>query len=87
MKVYNKPISVVSITDFRGNITPIKWKIEGNDGEHLTYKITQIMKRDRKRIAGKTSIEIVCLTVINGIEKPCELRYVPDNTSWSLFKI
>lgn len=87
MKVYNKPISVVSIMDLDGNICPVKWKIEDKNGDFQTYKISHIMKSEKSRRAGKTTHNIVCITNINGKDKPCELRYIPEDTSWVLFKI
>lgn len=87
MKVYNKPISVVSITDFEGNITPVKWKIETNDGEMVIYKITHIFNVDKRRSLGKESIVFSCMTILNSIEKSCKIQYRSDETTWFLLSI
>lgn len=87
MKMYNKPISVISLMDTEGNITPIKWKIETDTHEVLAYSILNILQRNSRRIAGKMTCNILCETEINGAKRPCELRYILDSAQWLLYKL
>lgn len=87
MKMYNKEITVISMTETDGTITPIKWRIMDEAEGYHTYKILKVMKRQKRRIAGHMTYELLCETEINGSSRPCELRYNIESSQWKLFKI
>lgn len=87
VKVYNKKIIVLSRSEHDGTITPLRIKFEDKNGTLQTCNIISIMKRNKRRIAGNYTFEILCEVEINKISRPCELRYNCTTAQWTLYKV
>jgi hypothetical protein len=85
MKVVAKPIEMVAWFNKDG-IHPIRFKIEGKDGD-VVVKIGRVIKKDLEKLAGNLMMVFTCESVINGQLKPYEIKYELNTMKWMLFKI
>ena len=71
MKVVAKQIEVISMTDIKGNITPLRLRIEQQDESIQVIKIDRIIDRATEKLAGNNKLVFTCRSLINdtvGIE-------------------
>lgn len=87
MKIVAKAIEVVSWTDIKGNINPVRFKITKEDGSNSVVKIDKVITVDKEKLAGNHMLVFKCQSVINGAEKPYEIKYELATCRWVLFKI
>jgi len=87
MKVVAKPIEVISMTDIKGNITPLRLRIENEDESVQVIKIDKIIDRVHEKLAGNTKLVFTCQSLIGNIEKRYEIKYEIETCKWVLFKI
>jgi hypothetical protein len=87
MKIIAKPIEVVSWTDTKGNINPVRFKITNEDETNSVVKIDKVICVDKEKLAGNLMLVFKCQSVINGAEKPYEIKYELSSCRWMLFKI
>jgi hypothetical protein len=87
MKVKAKPISVISATDTKGAITPLRFKMQQEDESFITIKVDKILTRDREKLAGNHMYIFRCKSVIDDVEKVYELKYEISTCKWMLWKI
>lgn len=76
MKILNKPIKVMAIFNPDGKIEPVKFRLDDQ-----VIKVQKIMKSYETKVAGKNSINFVCLH--NGCDI-YELKY--EDNKWYLYK-
>ena len=87
MKVVAKPIEVISVMDTKGNVTPLRLRIQ-RDGESLqVIKVDKVITRTKERLAGNQMIVFTCQSLVGDIEKRYELKYELGTCKWILFKI
>jgi len=87
LKVVAKPIEVISLTDTKGNITPLRLRIEQEDESVQVIKIDKIIDRTHEKLAGTNKLVFTCRSLINGTEKVFEIKYEITTCRWVLFKI
>jgi len=87
MEVVAKPIEVISMTDIKGNITPLRLRIENEDESIQVIKIDKIIDRVHEKFAGNNKLVFTCRSLINDIEKVFEIKYEIATCKWILFKI
>lgn len=87
MKTLAKCIEMISWTEEDGKIHPLRFKLDGNNGEKQTYKVQRVYTSELERLAGNKTYKFVCEIVVNNTLKLCELRYELDTCRWILFKI
>jgi hypothetical protein len=87
MKVVAKPIEVISVTDTKGNITPLRFKIAKEDESNQVIKIDKIIDRTQEKLAGNLMIIFNCQSLIGNLEKRYEIKYDFKTCRWILFKI
>ncbi|WP_435791276.1 hypothetical protein [Clostridium sp.] len=75
MKIVAKPIEVVSWTDTRGNIHPVRFKIINEDESISVIKIDKVICVDKEKLAGNFMLMYKCQSVISGVEKLYEIKY------------
>lgn len=86
MKVLNKPIEVISWTKEDGTMTPLKYRVEGEDGELHSYKL-KLQAREVIKHTGKDIYKFTCQVQMNNQIKICEIRYNKADMKWTLYKI
>ena len=87
MKIVAKPIEVVSWTDTKGNINPVRFRITKDDESISVIKIDKVICVDKEKLAGNNMIVFKCQSVISGAERLYELKYELGTCRWILFKI
>ena len=87
MKVVAKPIEVLSVMDTKGNITPLRFKMETEDESYRVIKIDKVIDRTQERLAGNNMMVFNCQSLIENIEKRYEIKYEFNTCKWMLFKI
>jgi len=87
MKVVAKPIEVISVMDTKGNITPLRLRIQRQDESLQVIKVDKVITRANEKFAGNRMTVFTCQSLVEGIEKRYELKYELDTCRWILFKI
>ena len=73
--------------DTKGNITPLRFKMETEDESYEVIKIDKVIDRTNEKLAGNNMIVFNCQSLINNIEKRYEIKYEFSTCKWLLFKI
>jgi len=87
MKVVVKPIEMVSWTDTRGNINPVRFRIAYEDESISVIKIDKVITVDKEKLAGNLMLVYKCQSVIQGADRIYHLKYELGTCQWILFKI
>lgn len=87
MKVVAKAIKMIAFFEDQGQMTPIRFRIEEDGQEAVTIKVDQICSVNLEKLAGNKMYVFKCQSVIDGIERPYELKYDLATCRWMLFKI
>lgn len=87
MKVVAKPIEVIAVTDTKGNIRPLRFKIINEDESESVIKIDRVICMEKEKLAGNYMLVYKCQSVIDCMETPYELKYELSSCKWMLFKI
>jgi len=87
MKVLALPIEMVSYTDNKGYIKPIRFRMQIDDEPMEVIKIDKVIVRDIERFAGNIMLVYKCQSLIDDAIKLFEIKYEISTCRWILFKI
>jgi len=87
MKVLALPIEMVSYTDSKGNIKPIRFRMQIEDEPMQVIKIDKVIVKDTEKLAGNLMIVYKCQSVIDNDIKLFEIKYEIATCRWILYKI
>ncbi len=87
MKVLMKPIDMIAWFTKDGVPNPLKYRIQGEGKENITVSVERIITREEEKLAGNRMFVFKCQSLIEGIEKPFELKYELNTCKWYLYKI
>lgn len=87
MKVLALPIEVVSYTDNKGSINPIRFRMQVEDEPMQVIRIDKVIVKETEKIAGNIMIVYKCQSLIDNTMKLFEIRYELSTCKWILFKI
>jgi len=87
MKVLALPIEMVSYTDNKGYIKPIRFRMQIDDAPMQVIKIDKVIVRDTERFAGNIMLVYKCQSLIDDVIKLFEIKYEISSCRWILFKI
>jgi len=87
MKVLALPIEVVSYTDNKGSIKPIRFRMQMNDQCMKVIKVDKIMFKETEKLAGNVMIVYKCQSLIDNVLKQFEIKYELNTCKWMLYKI
>jgi len=87
MKVVALPIEMVSYTDNKGSIKPIRFRMQVDDEPMQVIKIDKVIIKEIEKIAGNIMIVYKCQSLIDGVIKLFEIKYEIATCRWILFKI
>jgi len=87
MKVLALPIEMVSYTDNKGYIKPIRFRMQIDDEPMEVIKIDKVIVRDIERFAGNIMLVYKCQSLIDDVIKLFEIKYEISTCRWILFKI
>lgn len=86
MKVYMKPIRMISMADPDGKIRPLRFQIEGKDGR-VTANVDRIISAREEKLAGNRMRVYDCQSVVGNQERRFELKYDIAKCKWFLYKM
>jgi hypothetical protein len=87
MKVLALPIEVLSYTDDKGSIKPIRFRMQINDEPMQVIKIDKIIFKETEKLAGNIMFVYKCQSLIDNIQKQFEIKYELNTCRWMLYKI
>jgi hypothetical protein len=85
MKVVAKEIEVICHFSKQG-ITPLKFKMQEKDN-YKVIKVDKVISKTSEKLCGNIALIFDCQSVIDGIEKLYQLKYIVEDMKWLLFKI
>lgn len=89
MKILSEPIDAIVTFKAEGNNKPRPYKFRYRDRDSNTYevKIEKIFHVEEWKFAGVKSIVYRCSSMICGVEKLYEIRYIIEECRWELYKM
>ncbi|HEY5562783.1 MAG TPA: hypothetical protein VIK72_13690 [Clostridiaceae bacterium] len=87
MKIVAKEIEMVSWTDTKGVITPVRFRIANEDESVSVIKIDKVITVDKEKLAGNNMLVYKCKSVISAIERLFEIKYEISTCKWILWKL
>ena len=87
MKVIALPIEMVSYTDNKGNIEPIRFRMQVDEEPMQVIKIDKVIVKEIERFAGNVMLVYKCQSLIENTTKLFEIKYELGTCRWILFKI
>jgi len=87
MKILALPIEMVSYTDNKGSVRPIRFRMQVEDEPMQVVKIDKIIVKETEKLAGNIMIVFKCQSLIDNVIKLFELRYEISTCKWILYKI
>lgn len=87
MKVIAKPIEVISYTNNKGDIKPLRFRIEGEDNSGKVVRVDNVIIKEREKLAGNSMLVFKCQSLIDDVEKQFEIKYDLRTCKWILYKI
>ncbi|HEY5588450.1 MAG TPA: hypothetical protein VIK86_05775 [Candidatus Paceibacterota bacterium] len=87
MKIVAKEIEMISWTDTKGVITPLRLRIVREDESLQVIKVDKVITRTQEKFAGNLMIVFNCQSLVGNVEKRYELKYEISTCKWMLFKI
>jgi len=87
MKVLALPIEMVSYTDNKGTIKPIRFRVQIDDEPMQVIKIDKVIVKGTEKFAGNIMIVYRCQSLIDDATKLFEIKYELATCKWILYKI
>lgn len=88
MKIVAKPIKVLVVFEPKDKPPmPCKFKMEQPSGEQITVTVDRIISTSKSKIVGAECFIYECQSVIDGVEKRYQLKYIISKCQWVLYKI
>lgn len=75
MKVLALPIEMISYTDSKGNVKPIRFRMQVNEEPMQVIKIDKVIVKETERFAGNIMIVYKCQSLIENTTKLFEIKY------------
>lgn len=87
MRIIAKPIEVISYTDDKGDMKPLRFRMQTEDDSVKVVKIDKIIIKELEKLAGNPMLVFRCQSLINNVQKQFEIKYELRTCKWILFKI
>lgn len=87
MKVVAQPIEVISYTDNKGDIRPLRLRIQTKDELVKVIKVDKVIIKETEKLAGNIMLVFKCQSVIDNMLRQFEIKYELQTCRWMLYKI
>lgn len=87
MKIVAKPIEVISYTDNKGELRPLRVRLEMEDETVKVIKIDKVIAKEIEKLAGNYMMVFKCQSLIDNVVRLFEIKYEMQTCKWVLFKI
>ena len=87
MKILAHPIEVISYTDLKGDIRPLRFRLQIEDEPLRVIKVDKVIFKQLEKFAGNPMILYRCQSTDDNVEKLFEIKYELNTCKWILYKI
>jgi hypothetical protein len=87
MKILAKPIDTIVVFKEAKRPMPYRFRVTEGDGRVMDIIVDRIFSIDERKVAGIRSYIYRCQSIVNGVEKDYELKYILDDAKWQLYKM
>lgn len=87
MRTIALPIKVLSVTDEKGNMSPMQFKAKAKDETDLLIKIDKIYSKEFEKLAGNVMLLYKCIGLVNDRRREFELKFEINSCKWMLWKM
>jgi len=87
MKTIMRPVEILVWAEPDGSQRPLRFRLEGHDGEPVVVRVEQILSRTEERRAGNPMVIYGCQGQVRGRMRRFELKYEIRACKWYLYKI
>ena len=87
MKVVAKPIEVISYTDNKGDLKPLRIRIQNEDETLKVIRVDKVITNETEKLAGNYMLVFKCQSLIDNTSRLFEIKYELQTCKWILFKI
>lgn len=87
MKVLALPIEMISYTNNKGDINPIRFRLQVENEPMQVIKIDKVIVKGVEKFAGNIMIVYKCQSLIDDATKLFEIKYEVATCKWVLYKI
>jgi len=87
MKVLALPIEMLSYTDNKGDINPIRFRLQLDKEPMQVIKTDKVLVKGVENFAGNNTILYTCQSLIDDATELFEIRYETATCKWILYEI
>jgi hypothetical protein len=87
MKILAQPIEMISYTDNKGDVRPLRFRLVNEDESVKVIKIDKVIVKETEKLAGNNMLVFKCQSLIDNVERLFELKYELSTCKWMLFKV
>lgn len=87
MKVIAKPIEVISYTDDKGIVRPLRFRLQREDETAKVIKIDKVIVSQLEKLAGNPMLVYKCQSLIDNVMRQFEIKYELNTCKWMLYKV
>ncbi|MBM7871695.1 hypothetical protein JOC70_003205 [Clostridium pascui] len=87
MRIIAKPIEVVSYTNDKGDVRPLRFRMQMEDETIKVIKVDKVIVKETEKLAGNIMLVFKCQSLINDVLKLFEIKYDLKTCRWMLYKI
>lgn len=87
MRIIAKPIEVVSYTNNKGDIRPLRFRLQMEDETIKVIKVDKVIVKETEKLAGNIMLVFKCQSLIDDVLKLFEIKYDLKTCRWMLYKI
>lgn len=87
MRVIAKPIEVISHTDSKGEIRPLRLRLQTEDDSFEVINVDKVILKQQEKLAGSPMLVFRCQSLIDNTERQFEIKYELQTCKWMLYKI
>lgn len=70
----------------KDGITPLRFRYQEGDS-YKVIKVDKVITRSTEKLCGNIALIFDCQSVIDGVEKLYQLKYIVSDMKWIIFKI
>ena len=87
MRILGYPIEMISYTNDKGDIRPLRFRAQIGNEPMQVLKIDRVIFKQKEKLAGNSMILYRCQSRDGDYEKIFELKYELDTCKWILYKM
>ena len=87
MKILARPVDAIAVFKESKYPMPYRFRFAETDGSVEDVIVDRIYSIDERKIAGTRAYVYRCQSIIGGVERIYELKYLIEEAKWQLYKI